>query len=97
MYKRQAVGLAIAIVGGSVIEKLGLEDQVAEFVRGGGPSDEEMLSMTKRDRLVYARGETGSTFKKVFPYILVGVAAVSYTHLDVYKRQQQPREIKMEG
>ncbi|MEG0775909.1 MAG: permease [Raoultibacter sp.] len=74
------VGLVIAIVGGSVIEKLGLDDQVADFVRGSGPADEVMLSMTKRDRLVYARGEMCSTFKKVFPYILVGVAVGALIH-----------------
>lgn len=74
------VGFVIAIVGGALIEKLGLDDQVAEFVHGSGPTDEEMLAMTRRDRLVYARGETRGTFKKVFPYILVGVAIGALIH-----------------
>lgn len=74
------VGLVIAIAGGTLIEKLGLDNQVAEFVRADGPTDEEMLSMARRDRLIYARGETWNTFKKVFPYILVGVAIGALIH-----------------
>lgn len=75
-----AVGLVIAIVGGTLIERMHLDDQVAEFVHGSGPTDDEMLSMSRIDRLAYARGETWSTFKKVFPYILIGVAIGTLIH-----------------
>lgn len=75
-----AVGLVVAIAGGTLIDKLGMDNQVADFVHGSGPTDEEMLSMTRLDRLSYARGETWSTFKKVFPYILVGVAVGALIH-----------------
>lgn len=75
-----AVGLVIAIVGGTLIERMHLDDQVAEFVHGSGPTDDEMLSMSRIDRLAYARGETWSTFKKVFPYILIGVAIGALIH-----------------
>lgn len=75
-----AVGLAIAIVGGTLIERMHLDDQVAEFVHGSGPTDDEMLSMSRIDRLAYARGETWGTFKKVFPYILIGVAIGALIH-----------------
>lgn len=75
-----AVGLVIAIVGGTLIERMHLDDQVAEFAHGSGPTDDEMLSMSRIDRLAYARGETWSTFKKVFPYILIGVAIGALIH-----------------
>ncbi|MEA5019262.1 MAG: permease [Gordonibacter sp.] len=73
------VGLAIAIVGGAIIQRLGMEDQLAEFVRGEA-TDDEMLSMTVRERLTYAKGETATTFKKVFLYILVGVGVGALIH-----------------
>lgn len=75
-----AVGLIIAVAGGTIIEQLHLDDQVADFVRGSKPTDEAMITMNKGARLRYARGETWSTFKKVFPYILVGVAIGALIH-----------------
>lgn len=73
------VGLAIAIAGGAIIQRLGMEDQLAEFVRGEA-TDDEMLSMTVRERLTYAKGETATTFRKVFLYILVGVGVGALIH-----------------
>lgn len=73
------VGLVIAVVGGLVIQRLGMEGQLADFVRGEA-TDEEMLAMGVRERLAYACGETATTFKKVFPYILVGVGIGALIH-----------------
>lgn len=74
------VGLVIAVVGGSIIERLHMDDQVEAFVRGDAPTDAELVSMTRAQRLAYARDETASTFKKVFPYILVGVGIGALIH-----------------
>ncbi|MEG1827214.1 MAG: permease [Gordonibacter sp.] len=73
------VGLAIAIVGGAVIQRLKMDDQLADFVRGD-TSDTELLALSIRERLAYARRETTLTFKKVFPYIVVGVAIGALIH-----------------
>ena len=67
------VGLVIAIVGGTIIQHLGMDGEVADFVHGDFVDDEVMLSMTRRERLAHAATETRSTFKKVFPFILAGV------------------------
>lgn len=75
-----ALGLVIAIAGGIAIQRMHVEDQLADFVRGDAPEDAELLAMTPRDRAAFAAGETWSTFKKVFPYILVGVAVGSLIH-----------------
>lgn len=74
------VGLLIAILGGAFIERLHMDDQLADFVRGDAPTDAELLAMSVRDRLSFAGRETWSTFKKVFPYILLGVAIGSLIH-----------------
>lgn len=74
------VGLVIAIAGGTIIEKLHMEDQVAEFVQGKGVVEGDLEVLTQKARLRYAAGEMWATFKKVFPFILVGVAIGAAIH-----------------
>jgi uncharacterized membrane protein YraQ (UPF0718 family) len=75
-----AVGLAIAVVGGGIIQHLHMEDQLADFVRGEAPADIQSVALTKADRARYAASETWSTFKKVGPYILLGVGMGALIH-----------------
>lgn len=74
------VGLLIAIAGGAIIQRMGMEEHLADFVRGDAPADAELLSMTVAERMAYARKETWGTFKKVFPYILLGVGIGAFIH-----------------
>ncbi|MEA4992914.1 MAG: permease, partial [Oscillibacter sp.] len=67
------VGLIIAVVGGTLIEKLHMERYVESFILTAGSIDIESPSLTKKERLIYAKEQMTSTVKKVFPYILVGV------------------------
>ena len=70
----------IAVAGGTLIEKLHMEPYVEEFVRAAGGVDIESPTLTKRERIQYAREQVISTFKKVFPYILVGVGIGAIIH-----------------
>ncbi len=72
------VGLVIAVAGGTLIEQLHMEPYVEEFIRTAGSVDIESPTLTKRERIQYAREQANSTFKKVFPYILVGVGIGAY-------------------
>ena len=75
------LGLVIAVLGGTLIEKLHMEDQVEDFIRNANSSvDIEAPDLTVRDRLIYARDQVVTTFKKVFPYILIGVGIGSIIH-----------------
>ena len=74
------VGLVIAVVGGTLIEKLHMEPYVEEFIRTAVGVDMESPTLTKRERVQYAREQVISTFKKVFPYILVGVGIGAVIH-----------------
>ncbi len=74
------VGLIIAVVGGTLIEKLHWEDQVEDFIRNAQAVDIDAPELTRRDRLSYAFEQMSSTFKKVFPYILVGVGIGALIH-----------------
>lgn len=75
-----AVGLIIAVVGGTLIERLHMENYVEEFIRGASAVDIESPTLSKKQRLLYAKEQAGATFKKVFPYILVGVGIGAIIH-----------------
>ena len=74
------VGLIIAVIGGTLIEKLHMGKHVESFILSAGSVDIESPDLTKKDRLIYAKEQTLATFKKVFPFILVGVGIGAVIH-----------------
>ena len=74
------VGLVLAVMGGTIIEELHMERYVEDFILSAGGVDLEAPSLTRRDRLIYAREQMTGTFRKVFPYILVGVGIGAVIH-----------------
>lgn len=74
------VGLIIAIIGGSLIERLHMEQYVESFILTASSVDIESPDLTKKDRLLYAKEQMVSTFKKVFPFILIGVGIGAIIH-----------------
>lgn len=75
-----ALGLVIAIVGGTVIEKMWLEDQVEEYILQVKAAEGETEELTRKDRINFASEQVVSTFKKVLPYILIGVGIGALIH-----------------
>lgn len=74
------LGLVIAVLGGTLIEKLHMEDQVEEFIRKANAVDIDSPSLSQKERFIYAKGQVVDTFKKVFPYILIGVGIGAVIH-----------------
>ena len=75
------LGLLIAIAGGTLIEKLHMEDQVADFIRNSRSSvDIASPKLTIKDRLIYSRDQMRSNLKKLYPYVLAGVAIGALIH-----------------
>lgn len=74
------LGLVIAVIGGTFIEKLRMEKHIESFILNAGSVDIESPDLTKKDRLVYAKEQMLSTFKKVLPYIVIGVAIGALIH-----------------
>ena len=74
------LGLAIAVIGGTVIEKSHLENEVADFIRNGKKIDSEEEKLNQKERLILSIQSVISTLKKVFPYILAGVAIGAFIH-----------------
>ncbi|AEE17623.1 permease [Treponema brennaborense] len=73
-------GLIIAVAGGTLIEKLHMETYVEDFIKNVPAADIEAVSVSQNDRFTYAGAQVAFTFKKVFPYILVGVGIGAVIH-----------------
>ena len=74
------LGLVVAVAGGTLIEKLHLENQVQEFIRNGKAMDLPQEELHFMDRIKYAWEQVTSTAKKVFPYVLIGVGIGAVIH-----------------
>lgn len=75
-----AVGLVIAVVGGTAIENLHLENQVEEFIRNGHAISIPQERLHFKERLKYAWEQVAATVKKVFPYVIIGVGIGAVIH-----------------
>lgn len=73
-------GLVVAVVGGTLIEKLHLENEVEDFIRNAKSVDVEAEKLTFKDRIKYAWEQVLETAKKVLPYVLVGVGIGAVIH-----------------
>ena len=73
-------GLIIAVIGGSLIEKMHMERYVEDFIKNASQVDISSPSLTLKDRVDFSKTQVSDNFKKVFPYILVGVGIGSLIH-----------------
>jgi uncharacterized membrane protein YraQ (UPF0718 family) len=74
------MGLVVAIVGGTVIGHLHLEDQVEDYVYriqlGASSEEHPVFSQRLRDAIAYTRG----ILRRVFPWVLGGIAVGAWIH-----------------
>ena len=74
------LGLCLAVLGGAVIEHLGMENEVEDILRGVSAVEQDIPTLSFKERLSYAKEQVKMTFRKVFPYILLGVGIGSFIH-----------------
>lgn len=74
------VGLILAILGGSIIEKLNMEKYVEDFIKTTGTVDIESPNLSVKDRMAYSKDQVITTVKKVALYIFVGVGIGAVIH-----------------
>lgn len=74
------VGLILAVIGGTLIEKFDMREYVEDFIKTVGSVDIEVPDLTRKDRLNYAKDQVKATVKKVAPYIFVGVGIGAIIH-----------------
>lgn len=74
------LGLVIAVIGGTILEKLHMERYVENFIKMAGNVDVEAAELTRHDRISFAKEQVLATVKKVAPYIFIGVAIGAVIH-----------------
>lgn len=74
------VGIVLAVIGGTIIDKMGLEDYVEPFVRTGKNVDIESSELTNKERLIYAKDGVIEIIKRVWMYIFIGVGIGAIIH-----------------
>ena len=74
------LGLVIAVIGGTLIEKLHMENQVEEFIRKASAVDIDSPILLQSERVKYSKDQVLESLKKVFPYILIGVGIGAVIH-----------------
>lgn len=74
------LGLVIAIAGGTLLEKLGMEKYVESFVKNTAQAEADEMELTVHDRLTFSKDQVLQTIKKVAPYIFVGVGIGAFIH-----------------
>ncbi|CAI3412375.1 permease [Streptococcus suis] len=74
------LGLIVAVLGGSLIEKLGMEKYVEDFVKNAQVPILEIEDLSNKDRVDFAKKQVSETFRKVFPYTLIGVGIGAFIH-----------------
>lgn len=74
------VGLILAVIGGTIIEKTGVGKNVQDFILEGNIAEVEGVELTRKDRMVYAKDQMLGTLKKVWIYILIGVGIGAAIH-----------------
>ena len=73
-------GLCLAVIGGAVIEHLGMENEVEDILRGVSAVEQDIPTLSLKERFSFAKEQVKTTFRKVFPYILLGVGIGSFIH-----------------
>ncbi len=74
------LGLVIAVIGGKIIESAKMENEIEEFILNANVGEVSQSEMTIEDRINFSKDQVVSTFKKVYPYVLVGVGIGAIIH-----------------
>lgn len=74
------LGLVIAVVGGKIIESAKMEREIEEFILNANVGEVSQSELTISDRINFSKDQVVSTFKKVYPYVLVGVGIGAIIH-----------------
>ena len=75
-----AMGVMLAVIGGTIISKARLEQYVEPFVFRNKMLDLEQAELTTGQRLEFALDQVGDIIKKVWLYVLIGVGIGAAIH-----------------
>jgi uncharacterized membrane protein YraQ (UPF0718 family) len=75
-----AVGLILAVIGGSVISKLKLEQYIEPFILKNKAVELQQEDLTNKNRVKFAKEQVLDIVKRVWLYILIGVGVGAVIH-----------------
>ncbi|WP_088225642.1 permease [Desulfosporosinus sp. FKB] len=75
-----STGVIVAIIGGIIIGRLKLEHQVEDYVYNIKMGENELVKLTWKERVDYAWGYVQDILKKVWLYVLIGIAIGGFMH-----------------
>jgi len=74
------VGLILAVISGTIIEKSGMEKHIEDYVWSAQNIDSEADEMTREERISFAKDQVKDIIHKVWLYILIGVGIGAAIH-----------------
>lgn len=74
------VGLVLAVIGGTIIDKLKLESYVESFVFKNKMAELPVENLSVKNRIDFAKDEVLQIIKKVWLYVLIGVGIGAAIH-----------------
>lgn len=74
------VGVLLAVIGGTLIGHARLERYIEPLARGAAVVDVPQASLTRADRVAFAREQVQDIFGRVWRYVLVGVGIGALIH-----------------
>ncbi len=79
------VGLILAVIGGTIIDKSNMENQVQDYVRELKKNSNNQvvditIEMSRKDRIEYSIDQVKEIVKRVWLYILIGVGIGAVIH-----------------
>lgn len=74
------VGLILAVIGGTIIDKLHLENYVEGYVKEIDNVDAEIINMSRKERISYGKEQVNAIIKRVWLYIIIGVSIGALIH-----------------
>lgn len=75
-----AVGLILAVTGGTIIDKLNMQEYIEEYVWGIKNSDIDYIRLTREERIYYSKEQVKEIIRRVWIYILIGVGIGAAIH-----------------
>jgi uncharacterized membrane protein YraQ (UPF0718 family) len=73
-------GVVLAIVSGIIIGKLKMEKYVQDYVWEIKAGAGEIVQTNFREKLIYARDYTAELLKRIWPYVIIGIALGGIVH-----------------
>jgi len=74
------VGIVLAVLGGALLDKLGMENEVEDYIRLAPAAQAQETALTRRDRLIYSKNQVLAILRRVWKYVLAGVAIGALIH-----------------